>query len=69
LLAAGIACLAGGVLGVRVWGFAWVHGHHRREPGRVVLIGRSKTGLAVLGIGFVLAGGAVLAIRLGGALP
>lgn len=68
LLAAGIGCLAGGVLGVRVWGFAWVHGHHRREPGRVVLMGRGKTGLAVLSVGFVLAGGAVLVLGLGGAL-
>jgi hypothetical protein len=59
LLAAGIACLVGGVLGVRVWGFAWVHGHHRREPGRVVLMGRGKTGLA---------GAPVLAVRLGDAL-
>ena len=65
---AGIVCLAGGVLGVRVCGFAWVRGHHRREPGRVVLMGRAKTGVAVIGVACVLAGSAVLAIRLGSAL-
>ena len=65
----GIACLVGGVLGVRVWGFAWVQGHHRRKPGRVVLMGRAKTGLALLGVAFaVAAGAAVLAIGLGSRL-
>ena len=54
--------------GVRVWAFAWVRGDHRREPGPVVLMGRSKTCLALVGGACILAGGAVPAIRLGSAL-